>query len=108
MTGTDNQKSGSVWFINSGVRGFNLNSLPRCQAVAKTTGNRCKNPAMKGRDTCCVHAGLYKPGPPMGNKNSLKNGRYTAKAIGERKAAAAFIKESNDLVDSIMRGVSTF
>jgi hypothetical protein len=28
--------------------------------------------------------------------------------VAERKAAAAFIKESNDLVDSIMRGVSTF
>jgi hypothetical protein len=81
MADTGNQKSDSVWYINSGVRGFNLNSLPRCRAVAKTTGNRCKNPAMKDRDTCCVHAGLYKPGPPMGNKNSFKNGRYTAKAI---------------------------
>ncbi len=96
------QKSDKLWYINSGVRGFDLNTLPRCQAVTKTTNRRCKNPAMKGRKVCCVHAGLYKPGAPKGNKNSLKHGMYSAEAIADRKTAQELLNESAELLDEIL------
>ncbi len=96
------QKSDKLWYINSGVRGFDLNTLPRCQAVTKTTKRRCKNPAMKGRKVCCVHAGLYTPGAPKGNRNSWKHGLYSEAAIAERKAAREMLKDSAELLDEIL------
>lgn len=33
-------------------------SAPRCKATAKSTGERCGNPAMKGQKVCCRHGGL--------------------------------------------------
>jgi glucans biosynthesis protein len=101
MTDAEKQKSDGTWYIKNGVKGFDLNSLPRCSAIAKSTGKRCRNPTMKNHDLCCVHAGLYRPGAPTGNKNSLKHGLYTADAIAERKKLDHVVKEMHDLLDAL-------
>jgi hypothetical protein len=72
---------------------------PRCGAKCKRTGLPCKAPAMlNGR--CRMHGGKS-PGPPKNNKNSFKNGRFTAKAIAERKQIRSLIKETNRMIDEI-------
>jgi hypothetical protein len=45
-------------------------------------GSPCQSPAMvNGR--CRMHGGAS-PGAPKGNRNAVKHGRYTAKAIEDR------------------------
>jgi len=99
------EQRGRIWYLKSGAPGLDLNTLPRCKAIAPSTGKRCGNPAMKDKDVCCVHAGLYKPGPPKGNQHALKHGFYTAKAIAERKRAKEFLKEAEELLTGFAQGV---
>jgi hypothetical protein len=55
----------------------------RCGAKTRS-GSSCQSPAMpNGR--CRLHRGRSQ-GPPFGNKNALKHGRYTAEAIPLPKA----------------------
>jgi hypothetical protein len=56
---------------------------PRCGARTKSSGKPCQSAGMKnGR--CRMHGGKS-PGAPMGNRNALKHGRYTAKALAGRQ-----------------------
>jgi hypothetical protein len=58
----------------------------RCGAKTRS-GGMCQSPAMpNGR--CRLHGG-WSQGPPFGNKNALKHGRYTAEAIAKRRWEAA-------------------
>jgi uncharacterized protein YjcR len=70
------RSDGSPVMLSNGVIACDLKSLPRCQAKAKGTGNRCGNPAMTGKRVCYIHGGKS-PGAPKGNKNALKHGEYT-------------------------------
>ena len=64
-----------------------MHTSRRCGARTRS-GSRCRSPAMRnGR--CRLHGGLS-PGPPRGNSNALKHGRYTAEAIANRREIAAF------------------
>jgi hypothetical protein len=55
----------------------------RCGARTRR-GSPCRSPAMpNGR--CRMHGGLS-PGAPKRNRNALKRGRYTAKAVASRRA----------------------
>jgi hypothetical protein len=57
---------------------LHMHLAPRCRARTRR-GSLCQSPAMKnGR--CWMHGGTS-PGAPKGNKNALKHGRYSAKAI---------------------------
>jgi hypothetical protein len=40
---------------------------------------------------CRMHGGLS-TGAPKGNRNAFKHGRYTAKAIADRREVAALIR----------------
>jgi hypothetical protein len=40
---------------------------------------------------CRLHGGLS-PGAPKGNKNALRDGRYTAEAVASRREVAALIR----------------
>jgi len=42
------------------------------------------------------------PGAPKGNRNAYKTGFHTAEAIAERKAIAALIKRSREMVQEIV------
>jgi len=75
-------------------------SLPRCQAKAKSTGRRCGNIAIKGKRVCYIHGGRSS-GPPKGNTNALKHGRYSEKTKKEKREMAATIEEMETLLKKI-------
>jgi hypothetical protein len=41
-----------------------------------------------------MHGGAAGSGAPIGNKNALRHGHYTAEAIADRRAVAALIRLS--------------
>jgi len=53
-------------------------NAPRCGAYARTTGNPCKSPAVRGKQRCRMHGGAKGSGGQLGNKNRLIFGEYTA------------------------------
>jgi uncharacterized protein YjcR len=66
----------------------------RCGARTRS-GSRCQSSAMpNGR--CRLHGGLS-PGAPKGNRNALKHGRYSAKAIASRREVAALVRAMKGL-----------
>lgn len=42
-----------------------------------------------------MHGGAEGSGAPKGNQNALKDGRYTRKAIEERRALRKFMREAD-------------
>ena len=59
-------------------------------------GTPCQCPAMaNGR--CKLHGGKS-TGAPLGNKNALKHGFYTAEAVAQRRRLSALLKESRELL----------
>jgi hypothetical protein len=46
---------------------------------------------------CRMHGGRS-PGAPKGNKNALKNGRYTAEAVAGRREVAELVRAMKALV----------
>ena len=71
-----------------------MNLSRRCGARTRN-GKRCRSPAMpNGR--CRMHGGLS-PGPPKGNKNAFKHGRYCAEAVARRRSIAELIKKAREL-----------
>jgi len=87
------------WLKNNNTP-CDLRSLPRCQATAKSTGERCKNPAMKGKRVCRIHGGKS-PGAPKGNKNALKHGFYTAEWIARRRATREILRQSRAILEQL-------
>ena len=51
-------------------------------------------PAVRSKRRCRMHGGAAGSGAPIGNKNALRHGHYTAEAIAERRALAALIQLS--------------
>jgi len=91
------------WYINGGVPGFDLSSLPRCEGIAKTTGKRCKRAALKGQKLCGIHCiDGYTPSAPKHNNNAIKTGLHTAAARAERKEVNELIAESNAFINEIL------
>jgi len=41
-------------------------------------------------------------GAPVGNRNAVKHGKSTARAISERQSERAFFKDMEDLLQKIM------
>lgn len=61
-----------------------LQAAPRCRALAKTTGQRCKAPAVHGWAVCRVHGA--RGGAPMGKANGAwRHGGRTLEAIETRR-----------------------
>jgi uncharacterized protein YjcR len=48
-----------------------------------------------------MHGGADGSGAPKGNQNALKNGRFTRKAIEDRRMIRALIKEANAHINDI-------
>jgi glucans biosynthesis protein len=76
---------------------------PRCGARTRT-GKLCRSPAVRGKRRCRMHGGAAGSGAPIGNKNALRHGHYTAEAIAERRAVAALIRLSRATVADLGRG----
>ena len=83
-----------------------LRSLPRCQATAKSTGKRCGNPAMRGKNVCYIHGGKSrgprtKEGKLRSKYANLKHGDYTAEAIARRKKVNQFFRECRKFIKNM-------
>ena len=48
-----------------------------------------------------MHGGAPGSGAPVGNRNALRHGRYTAKTIAVWRAVRALLRESRGLVQTI-------
>jgi hypothetical protein len=74
--------------------------LPRDQTRrcgARTRGGHpCRSPAVRGKRRCRMHGGAAGSGAPVGNKNALRHGHYTAEAIAEKRSLAELIRLSRD------------
>jgi hypothetical protein len=68
-------------------------AIRRCAARTRS-GNPCQSPPVRGKRRCRMHGGAAGSGAPIGNKNALRHGHYTAEAIAERRAVAALIRLS--------------
>lgn len=87
------------WLKNSNSP-CDLQSLPRCQATAKSTGKRCGNPAMKGKRVCYLHGGRS-PGAPKGNRNAWKTGAYSKEVRDSTKRLREFMGDCEKLLHCI-------
>ena len=47
-----------------------------------------------------MHGGTA-PGAPLGNKNALKHGRYTAEAIARRRTVSALLRAMRQNVEEL-------
>jgi len=73
--------------------------LPRCNAMAKSTGIQCKQPAMKN-GKCYWHGGKS-TGAPLGNMNSFKHGMYTKDSLERQKNLRQLLKSYSDILNSL-------
>jgi glucans biosynthesis protein len=77
-----------------------MHQSPRCGAKTRR-GTPCMSPAVKGKRRCRMHGGAPGSGAPKGNKNALKHGFYTRKAIEQRKALRQLIRQAEELLEEI-------
>jgi hypothetical protein len=63
----------------------------RCGARTRS-GKPCQSPAVRGKRRCRMHGGAPGSGAPIGNKNALQHGHYTAEAIARRRQLSALIR----------------
>lgn len=72
---------------------------PRCRATSKQSDKPCQGPAVSGHKVCRMHGA--RGGPPEGNRNAHKHGRYTAEAINQRRAIAVLLRECREIVEGV-------
>jgi hypothetical protein len=63
--------------------------MPKCQAKAKSTGQRCKNVAMKGKRVCYIHGGKStgaktEQGKRRSKYARIRHGDYSAQVKANR------------------------
>lgn len=85
--------------LKNGNPPCNLMQLPRCNAKAKHSGKRCRQPAM-GNGKCHWHGGRS-PGAPQGNINALKHGAYTKGALARKRRMRLLLVECKKLLDQV-------
>jgi uncharacterized protein YjcR len=74
-----------------------MSQARRCRARSKRSGKPCRSRAVKGSAVCRMHGAGG--GAPKGNKNALKHGRYTAKAIAERRWLRELLQDCQELLE---------
>jgi len=75
-------------------------SSPRCGARTRA-GKPCRSPAVSGKRRCRMHGGAPGSGAPRGNKNAMKHGLYTRKAIEERRKMKDFLRQVRQQLQAI-------
>ena len=89
-------------------RGFSqkVEVKPPCGAKTRS-GAPCQNPPTRWSHRCRMHGGAPGSGAPEGNRNALKHGLYTRKAIQARRELAVYRREAakydNSWIDVVMR-----
>src|SRR5271170_7229184 len=72
-------------------------SSQRCGSKTRS-GKPCMSPAVSGKKRCRMHGGAFGSGAPLGNKNALKHGLFTRKAIEERRQLRDLWRQSRQLI----------
>jgi hypothetical protein len=78
----------------SKARRLDFRDMPKCQAKAKSTGQRCKNVAIKGKRVCYLHGGKStgaktEQGKIRSKYARLRYGDYSAQVKRNRKELIA-------------------
>jgi hypothetical protein len=56
---------------------------------------------VRGKRRCRMHGGAAGSGAPIGNKNALRHGHYTAEAIARRRQLAELIRAARATLATI-------
>ena len=94
----------------SGQNEYYAGISAKSQCGAKTrSGRPCENPPTRFAIRCRMHGGAPGSGAPFGNKNALKTGYYTCKAIEARRELAKSRREAaeydNSWIDALLQKV---
>lgn len=76
--------------------------MPKCRAIGKSTGERCKNEAESGRVTCGIHA---QDEPHESFYQAVENGQYAEQV--RKPTALELVRASFTLVRSLEHKVKT-
>jgi hypothetical protein len=91
-------RSGANLALRRPVASFmgRLPSRPLCRRALETVAKQSNTvtPMLNGR--CRLHGGPS-PGAPKGNRNAFRHGRYSAKAIADRRGVAALLRSMRAL-----------
>ena len=79
-------------------RRWAMHLSPRCGARTRN-GSPCRSPAVSGKRRCRMHGAHA--GPPRGNRNALKHGRYTAEALASRRLVRELVRAARALVEEV-------
>ena len=74
-----------------------MRASPRCGATTRS-GAACRAPALRGKTRCRMHGGAPGSGPPRGNCNARKHGRFTGEVIAERRQVRDLLGEARRLL----------
>ena len=77
-----------------------MKASPRCGARTRK-GVPCRSPTVAGKSRCRMHGGAEGSGAPLGNRNALKHGQFTRKAIAERRELQQLIRDSKAFLDKL-------
>jgi hypothetical protein len=87
-------------WLKNGNPVFDLQSLPRCKAKARSRNYEpCRQPAME--NGCCRYHGGKSPGAAIGNSHAFKHGLFTQRMIEQRQEVAQLIRDSRSLLREI-------
>lgn len=72
----------------------------RCGARTRS-GKPCQSPAVRAKRRCRMHGGAAGSGAPIGNKNALRHGHYTAEANARRRQISELIRAARATLANI-------
>lgn len=74
-----------------------MHDAPRCGAKTRK-GTPCEAPAVNGKARCRMHGGAKGSGAPLGNRNAVKSGLYTAENLAMRRHVMALVRQSRKII----------
>ncbi len=78
-------------------------AAPRCTAMSKRTGQRCRAPAVRGWRVCRFHGA--RGGGPKGERNgAYKHGLHTKEAVVLRREIRALLRTARAGVEAVREG----
>ncbi len=75
---------------------LDMRQARRCSATSKRSGLPCRAPAVRGHSVCRMHGAGG--GAPIGNKNCLKHGAFSADAIQAARHARALVRMAREAI----------
>ncbi|MFM6950656.1 MAG: HGGxSTG domain-containing protein [Chakrabartia sp.] len=77
-----------------------MRDAPRCGAKTRK-GTPCEAPAVTGKARCRMHGGAKGSGAPLGNRNALKSGLYTAENLAMRRHVMELVRQSRKIIEEM-------